>query len=198
VALRFLLSVLSVGSAYRTTSVEPATRDLSQIRSGHSSMSSIYSSRRRRSTLPSRRVLLRPRSSRRRRGSSGRRLPADLRLDAEPAAQLTEQWPSLPEAVRVTSESGEQLLAAARERTRRTESIQSRSDGAHTTFLYDEGGRDVREEDRLTALLESAENDVWLVPAMHSSDPSATSIQRSVNPPFLERTSRLSQVRSKD
>ena len=93
-------------------------------------------------------------------------------LDAEPAAQLTEQWPSLPEAVRVTSESGEQLLAAARERTRRTESIQSRSDGAHTTFLYDEGGRDVREEDRLTALLESAENDVWLVPAI--------ALQRSV------------------
>ncbi|WP_224338444.1 hypothetical protein [Haloprofundus halobius] len=87
-------------------------------------------------------------------------------LDAEPATQLTEQWSSLPEAVRVTSESGEQLLAAARERTGRTESNQSRSDGAHTTFLYDEGGHNVREEDRLTDLLESAENDVWLVPAI--------------------------------
>jgi len=87
-------------------------------------------------------------------------------LDAEPATQLIEQWPSLPEAVRVTSESGEQLLAAARERTGRTESNQSRSDGAHTTFLYDEGGHNVREEDRLTVLLESAENDVWLVPAI--------------------------------
>lgn len=87
-------------------------------------------------------------------------------LDAEPAAQLTEQWPSLPEAVRATSESGEQLLAAARERTGQTESNQSQSDRAHTTFLYDEGGRNVREEDRLTALLENAENDVWLVPAI--------------------------------
>lgn len=87
-------------------------------------------------------------------------------LDAEPATQLIEQWSSLPEAVRVTSESGEQLLAVARERTGQTESNQSRSDGAHTTFLYDEGGHNVREEDRLTVLLESAENDVWLVPAI--------------------------------
>ncbi|WP_458186343.1 biosurfactant protein 1 [Haladaptatus sp. NG-WS-4] len=87
-------------------------------------------------------------------------------LDAEPAAELIEQWSSLPEAVRVTSESGEQLLAVARERTGQTESNQSRSDGAHTTFLYDEGGHNVREEDRLTVLLESAENDVWLVPAI--------------------------------
>ncbi|MDQ2055232.1 hypothetical protein [Halobellus sp. H-GB7] len=94
-------------------------------------------------------------------------------LNAEPAAQLTEQWPSLPEAVRVTSESGEQLLAAARERTGRTKPNQSRSDGAHTTFLYNEGGHNVREEDRLTALLESAEDDVWLVPAI--------ALQRSVD-----------------
>ena len=94
-------------------------------------------------------------------------------LDAEPAAQLTDKWPSLPEAVRVTSESGEQLLTAARERTGQTESTQSRREGAHTTFLYDERGHDVRDEDRLTGLLESAENDIWLVPAIalqHSVD----------------------------
>ncbi|WP_117595657.1 biosurfactant protein 1 [Haloprofundus halophilus] len=93
--------------------------------------------------------------------------------DTKPAAQLTEKWPSIPEAVRVTSESGERLLTAACERTGQTESTQSRSDGAHTTFLYDEGGRNVREGDRLTVLLESAENDVWLVPAIalqHSVD----------------------------
>ena len=87
-------------------------------------------------------------------------------LDTKPAAQLTDKWPSLPEAVRVTSETGEQLLRSARERTGQTESTQSRREGAHTTFLYEEGGRGVREEDRLTALLESAENDVWLVPAI--------------------------------
>jgi len=94
-------------------------------------------------------------------------------LNAEPAAQLTEQWPSLPEAVRVTSESGEQLLAVARERTGRTESTRSRYEGAHTTFLYDEIGNDVRGEDRLTELLESTEDDVWLVPSI--------TLQRSVD-----------------
>jgi len=94
-------------------------------------------------------------------------------LDAEPAAQLIEQWPSLPEAVRATSESGEQLLAAVRERTGQAESTRSCREGAHTTFLYDEGGRNVREEDRLTVLLESAEDDVWLVPSI--------ALQRSVD-----------------
>jgi len=87
-------------------------------------------------------------------------------LDARPAAQLTDKWPSLPEAVRVTSESGEQLLTAARERTGQIESTQSRREGAHTTFLYEEGGHGVRNEDRLPNLLENAENDVWLVPAI--------------------------------
>jgi len=94
-------------------------------------------------------------------------------LDAEPAAQLTDKWPSLSEAVRVTSESGEQLLAAVRERTGQPESTQSWNVGANTTFLYDEGGRNVREEDQLTGLLESAEDDVWLVPAI--------ALQRSVD-----------------
>ncbi len=94
-------------------------------------------------------------------------------LDTKPAAQLTDKWPSLPEAVRFTSESGEQLLTAARERTGQTESTQSRREGTHTTFLYDEGGHDVSEESRLTGLLESAENDIWLVPAI--------ALQRSVD-----------------
>ncbi|RLM84205.1 hypothetical protein D3D02_14245 [Halobellus sp. Atlit-38R] len=94
-------------------------------------------------------------------------------LDAEPAAQLTDKWPSLPEAVRITSESGEQLLAAVRERTGQTELTQSQRKGAHTTFLYEEGGHGVRDEDRLTELLESAEDDVWLVPSI--------ALQRSVD-----------------
>ena len=94
-------------------------------------------------------------------------------LDAEPAAQLTDKWPSLPEAVRVTSESGEQLLTVARGRTGQTDSTQSGSERAHTTFLYDEGGHDVSDEDRITDLLESAENDVWLVPSI--------ALQRSVD-----------------
>jgi hypothetical protein len=40
-----------------------------------------------------------------------------------PAAQLTDQWPSLPEAVRISSERDERLLAAARERTARRFSL---------------------------------------------------------------------------
>ena len=62
-------------------------------------------------------------------------------LDTKPAVQLADKWPSLPEAVRVTSESGEQLLTAARERTGQTETTQSQAEGAHTTFLYKEGVR---------------------------------------------------------
>ena len=99
-------------------------------------------------------------------------------LDVEPAAQLADKWPSLPEAVRATSESGEQLLTAARERTGQTDSTHLRNEGAHTTFLYDEGGYDICVEGRLTALLESAENDVWLVPAI--------ALQRSVDDEHLE------------
>nr|WP_233340547.1 hypothetical protein [Haloprofundus sp. MHR1] len=94
-------------------------------------------------------------------------------LDTKPAAQLTDKWPSLPEAVRITSESGEQLLTVARERTGQTESTQSPCEGAHTTFLYDEGGHDVSEENRHTGILERAESDVWLVPAI--------ALQRSVD-----------------
>jgi len=52
-------------------------------------------------------------------------------LDTKPAVQLTDKWPSLPEAVRVTSESGEQLLTAARERTGQIESMQSPCEGTH-------------------------------------------------------------------
>jgi len=38
-------------------------------------------------------------------------------LNEEPAVQLADRWPSLPEAVRVRSKEGEQLLAAACDRT---------------------------------------------------------------------------------
>ena len=38
-------------------------------------------------------------------------------LDEAPARQLAEQWPSLPDAVHLSSEAGEQLLRAACERT---------------------------------------------------------------------------------
>jgi len=83
-----------------------------------------------------------------------------------PAPQLAEKWPSLPAATPVTSKQGVQLLAAACERTMWTDTAQPRHDGEHATFLYDEAGSGIHNENRLTALLESASDDIWLVPAM--------------------------------
>ena len=87
-------------------------------------------------------------------------------LDEEPAPQLADQWPSLPSATRATSECGEQLLAAASERTPWTETISSRHNDDHATFLYDETGSKVRTGDRLASLREDADDDLWLVPAI--------------------------------
>lgn len=87
-------------------------------------------------------------------------------LDEEPAAQLTDQWPSLPSATQVSSECGEQLLAAARERTTWTDTMKSHHDGEHATFLYDETGCGIRGEERLVTLLENADGDIWLAPAI--------------------------------
>ncbi|MFC7216001.1 hypothetical protein ACFQO4_18180 [Saliphagus sp. GCM10025334] len=100
-------------------------------------------------------------------------------FDDAPAAQLIDQWPSLPEAVRTTSERGEQLLSVARKRTTWAEMTPASSREAHATYLYDEEGHGVRGEARLTALLDSAENDVWLVPAI--------ALQRSVDEHSVDR-----------
>jgi len=100
-------------------------------------------------------------------------------LDEEPAAQLVDQWPALPSATRVRSESGEQLLATARERTTWRDTTQSRHDGEHATFLYDESGSGIRDEERLVTLREDADDDVWLVPAI--------ALQRSVDDISTER-----------
>ncbi|WP_254547385.1 hypothetical protein [Halomarina pelagica] len=94
-------------------------------------------------------------------------------FDDEPTVLLTDEWPFLPDAVRATSERGDRLLAAARERTNWTELTEVPRGEAHTTFLYDEGGQGIRDKDRLTGLLECAENGVWLVPAI--------ALQRSVD-----------------
>jgi len=87
-------------------------------------------------------------------------------LDEEPAAQLAAQWPSLSSAARVTSERGEQLLETARERTTWGVRSQSPHDGEHVTFLYDESGSGIRDEERLVTIREDADDDVWLVPAI--------------------------------
>ncbi|WP_128478938.1 biosurfactant protein 1 [Halorussus pelagicus] len=86
-------------------------------------------------------------------------------FDEEPASQLASKWPSLPKAVRITSNTGRQLLETARELAEWQDTTQSRHDGEHTTFLYDESGRGVHGENRLMTLLEDAD-DVWLVPAI--------------------------------
>lgn len=108
-------------------------------------------------------------------------------FDDAPATQLTDEWPSLPDTVRATSERGERLLAVARERTPWTESTEAPRGEAHTTFLYDEEGHSIRDVDRLTGLLESAEDDVWMVPAI--------ALQRSVDD--VQSESRQSSAPSK-
>ena len=90
-------------------------------------------------------------------------------LDEEPAVQLADQWPSLPEAVRVRSKEGEQLLAAARDRTMWTDEPQSPREERHGTFLYDEAGCAISEKNQLTSQLENTD-DVWLVPAIALQD----------------------------
>ncbi len=86
-------------------------------------------------------------------------------FDEEPAPQLADKWISLPEAVRITSNSGRQLLETARERTEWQDTTQSRHDGEHATFLYDESGCGIQNKDHLETLLENPD-DVWLVPAI--------------------------------
>jgi len=87
-------------------------------------------------------------------------------LEDEPAAQLTDQWPVLPAAAQITSTDGEQLLAAARDRTAWTDQSAVDNDCEPTTYLYDEGGSGIRDEQRLATLLDNAGDDAWLVPAI--------------------------------
>jgi len=87
-------------------------------------------------------------------------------LEDEPAAQLTDRWPVLPAAAQIESADGEQLLAAARDRTAWTDQSAVGSDCEPTTYFYDEGGSGIRDKQRLATLLDNADNDVWLVPAV--------------------------------
>ena len=90
-------------------------------------------------------------------------------LNEEPAVQLADRWPSLPEAVQVTSEQGRQLLAAARDRTVWTDELQPRREDRHGTFLYDEAGYAITETKQLTSQLKNTD-DLWLVPAIALRD----------------------------
>ncbi|KAA9396288.1 hypothetical protein Har1130_19715 [Haloarcula sp. CBA1130] len=87
-------------------------------------------------------------------------------LDEAPARQLAEQWPLLPDAVQVSSEKGERLLSAARDRTGwRGQEASERQEQAPTR-LYDQRGDGIRGASRLDAVLDDADDAVWLVPAM--------------------------------
>jgi len=88
-------------------------------------------------------------------------------LEDEPAAQLTDRWPVLPAAAQITSSDCEQLLAAARDRTTWSDQPHpAAGDQELTTYLYDEGGTNIRDEQRLATLLDNAGDDAWLVPAI--------------------------------
>ena len=87
-------------------------------------------------------------------------------LDEAPARQLAEQWPSLPDAVQVSSEEGEELLSAARDQTGWHGQEASERQEQAPTRLYDQRGNGIRDESNVGAVLDDADDAVWLVPAI--------------------------------
>lgn len=87
-------------------------------------------------------------------------------LDEPPARQLAEQWPSLPDAVQVSSAEGERLLSTARDRTRWHGQGATAHQQQPPTRLYDQRGDGIRDASRLDAVLDDADDAVWLVPVM--------------------------------
>jgi hypothetical protein len=87
-------------------------------------------------------------------------------LDEPPARQLADRWPSLPAAVQRDSAEGEQLLAAARDRTgwHGQEEIEHLQQAP--TRLYDQRGNGIRDEARLREIVDDADDELWLVPAL--------------------------------
>ncbi|RLM62609.1 hypothetical protein [Halorubrum sp. Atlit-26R] len=87
-------------------------------------------------------------------------------LDEPPARQLADQWPSLPEAVQVSSDEGERLLSVARDRDGWHGQEASERQEQAPTRLYDQRGDGIRDASRLDGVLDDADDAVWLVPAM--------------------------------
>jgi len=87
-------------------------------------------------------------------------------LDEAPARQLAKQWPSLPDAVQVSSAEGERLLSAARDRTGWHGREASERQEQAPTPLYDQRGDGICDASRLDAVLDDADDTVWLVPAI--------------------------------
>jgi hypothetical protein len=87
-------------------------------------------------------------------------------LDEAPARQLAEQWPSLPHAVQVSAEEGEQLLRSARNRTEWHGQEASERQKQPSTRLYDQRGNGIRDEARLIEIVDDDDDALWLVPAI--------------------------------
>lgn len=101
-------------------------------------------------------------------------------LDKEPASQLTEQWPILPEAASLSTDKGQELLAAIRDQLEEDES-ESRwvADHELPTCLYDESGDGIRNQSRLEALIKHSKDEVWIVPAIAIKKTKKAPMQRN-------------------
>jgi hypothetical protein len=86
-------------------------------------------------------------------------------LDEEPAAQLTERWPTLPAAAEVASTAGDALLSAAHELTACEEDGKSDRPQKEIPRIYDECGEGIRKEASLETLLDGHDQG-WIVPAI--------------------------------
>ena len=98
-------------------------------------------------------------------------------LTEEPASQLVDQWPSLPDATKVTSETGEQLLRAIRERMSGQEHSTFAGAQGAKAYLYDERGEPLPTESCLDTMLEKANDPMWLVPGIALRESSEDSDQ---------------------
>ena len=94
-----------------------------------------------------------------------------------------------PDAVQVSSEEGEQLLSAARDRTGWHGQEASERQEQAPTRLYDQRGNGIRDESHLGAVLDNADDAVWLILAMaliESTGEGATDSQVSSVPTTQE------------
>ncbi|WP_433630039.1 hypothetical protein [Halomicrococcus sp. NG-SE-24] len=87
-------------------------------------------------------------------------------LEEEPAPQLVDRWPSLPDATTVTLAAGEQLLTAIRERMGGQGGATLAGAYEAKARLYDESGDALSAESCLDTMLENADDPLWLVPGI--------------------------------
>jgi hypothetical protein len=92
-------------------------------------------------------------------------------LDAEPAPQLADRWPALPDATKVLSATGKQLLTAIRQRMGWSDASASARKHEDSPCLYDERGTAILAASHLETLLENADDPMWLVPAIALREP---------------------------